>query len=147
MDNFLNKNKKIISFVFLIFIIMFFVVSNNVLAEESKGTVSSLIPCGGNNQPECGYFDLFKLIQNVINEIIKLSIPIFAGLFAYAGILYMTQDVSGKKEQAKAIMKNAFWGFVLILSAWIIVSTILSVLLSDPYKDAIPLKDFQKSQL
>lgn len=102
----------------------------------------SIIPCGGyildangnktGDQPPCDFDYLMKLVNNIINWIIVISAPIAAGVFAWAGILYMTTGVADKKSEAKEMIQKVFIGFVVILSAWIIVGTIIKALLKDP---------------
>ena len=101
------------------------------------------IPCDGGLSDECGYDDLLILINNVIDWIIKISVPIAAGVFAWAGIKMMIHgDNPGKRSESINTMKKVFIGFVFILSAWIIVTTITNALLSDKngFKDAVPVQ-------
>lgn len=104
---------------------------------------SGLVPCGtsdninsnSNGNPNssdstgCQACNLAQLIQNIINFVIGLSIPIAAALFAYAGVLYFTSasrpDNIGK---AKRIFKDAFIGFLITITAWLVVDTLLHVL-------------------
>lgn len=60
-----------------------------------------------------------------------ISVPVAAGVFAWAGFTYMTTGISDQKSAAKAMMQKVFIGFVAILAAWIIVTTITNSLLSD----------------
>ena len=92
---------------------------------------------GGKVDRECGYYDLLKLVNNVIKWIIEISIPVSAGVFAWAGFTYMTTGIWDKKAQAKTMMLKVFYGLVFILSAWIIVSTIINALLADSFKPAV----------
>ena len=92
--------------------------------------------CGQYN--DCGYDDLLKLVNNFINWIIMISAPVAAGVFAWAGITYMTTGVSDKKSYAKSMMTKVFIGFVIILAAWLIVTTITNVLLANP--SSIPVR-------
>jgi hypothetical protein len=81
---------------------------------------------------ECGYYDLLQLVNNVINWIILIAAPVAAGVFAWAGIKYMTTGISDQKAAAKKMLQNVFIGFVFILAAWIIVGTIVKALLQNP---------------
>lgn len=103
-----------------------------------------IIPCGGcaqwdnpdkpttciKKQDECGYNDLLKLVNNIINWIIVVSIPVAAGVFAWAGFTYMTTGISDQKSYAKSMIWKVFIGLVFILAAWIIVGTIIKALLN-----------------
>ena len=95
-----------------------------------------LIPC----TDDCDYEDFLQLINNVINWIILVSFPVAAGVFAWAGFKLMTTGVVDQKKEAKEMFWKVFWGFVFILSAWIIVTTITNALLSSSYKNAVPVQ-------
>lgn len=85
-----------------------------------------------NCSPNCGYNDLLKLVNNIINWIIMISVPVAAGVFAWAGFTYMTTGISDKKSEAKAMLVKVVIGFAAILAAWIIVGTVIKALLKDP---------------
>jgi len=95
--------------------------------------------------PNCGYQDLLKLVNNIINWIIMISVPVAAGVFAWAGFVLMTsRDNAGKRSEAKEMIQKVFIGFVIILSAWIIVNTITNTLLKDSFRDAVPVEGTKK---
>lgn len=96
--------------------------------DASKG----IVPCSGVN---CTCHDLATLANNVLNWIIYLCVFGSALLFAYAGGKYLTAggDVSTTKE-ASGLLKNAAKGLIIVLMAWVIVSTILNVLATDQVK-------------
>ena len=91
-----------------------------------------------NCSPNCGYNDLLQLVNNVISWIIMIAVPVAAGVFAWAGIKYMTTGVSDQKSAAKAMIWKVFIGLVFILAAWVIVGTIAKALLKDP--NSIPVQ-------
>ncbi len=106
-----------------------------------NGTNSVLVPCGtgsfnpdnttSSNSTACQACDLASLIQNIINFLIGISIPLAAALFAYAGVLYFTSTGDHHKlDQAKQIFKDAFIGFVIVITAWLVINTLLHVLFS-----------------
>lgn len=94
------------------------------------------VPCTDN----CGYKDLIIMINNIIDWVVKISIPLAAVIFAYAGFLYMLTGIKDEKARARIIFKNVLIGFIFILSAWIIVTTITNNLLSSDFKGAIPIE-------
>jgi len=140
-----EKIKKLVSFLFLS---LFLFVPFFVKAADT-GLVSS--DCGylvNGKLIECGYANLLTLINTIINWIITISIPISAGVFAWAGLKYMTTAVADQKSEAKAMIRKVLIGFAIILAAWIIVSTILNALLSSSFVSSMnqktnimPLKD------
>ncbi|OGC83012.1 hypothetical protein A3D68_01310 [Candidatus Adlerbacteria bacterium RIFCSPHIGHO2_02_FULL_52_17] len=90
-----------------------------------------LVTCTGIN---CNLCDFGQLIQNIINFLIGLSIPIAVVMFAWAGILYFTS--AGNKTnvtRAKGIFKTVFIGFILALTGWLVVQTVLSVLVKQDF--------------
>lgn len=122
-------NKKIIVFFILVCV---FLLPVFVFAEETN---NGFIPCIN----DCGFNDLLTLVDNIIKWVITVSVPIAAGVIAWAGILYMTTGVASTKEKAKGIIQKVFIGFVVILSAWIIVTTIINALLDKSFRENIDL--------
>lgn len=86
---------------------------------------SQIVPssCDG---PHCTCDDLVTLASNIFNTGIYLAVFLTGILFMYAGFKYMTnlETVGGRKDAKDLIFKVGI-GFVLILSAWIIVDTVL----------------------
>lgn len=103
------------------------------LGQNADGT-----PGGGRI---CGFGDLITLVQNIIEYIFILVIPITAIVFAYAGYLYLTSGGnSGKREKAKLAMINVVIGVIVIMSAWLIVTLIVNSLgASDATKQFLDL--------
>jgi zinc transporter ZupT len=66
--------------------------------------------------------------------------PVAAGVFAWAGFTYMTTGVVDERTKAKNMIQKVFLGFVFILAAWLLVSTILNALLADEFKNAVPVE-------
>lgn len=89
------------------------------------------IPCGNNIGNMCEFKHLIILAQNIMNFMILITLPLAAIGFAWAGWLYLSAGGnSGKITQAHEIFKKVFWGFVFVLSAWLIVYTITNALLN-----------------
>lgn len=105
---------------------------------SSQGS-SGLVPCGygkftgnGNDHSSstgCQACDLVTLVQNIMNFAIGIAIPIAAALFAYAGVLYFTSAANpANKNKATEIFRNAFIGFLIAITAWLIINTLLHVI-------------------
>lgn len=109
-------------------------------------TTPNLVPCGkyatapgrtaggvaykaGEVVP-CEFNDFMKLIDNIINFILKfMAIPIAAIMFAYAGFLMVTSGGSTESRgKAKNIATNTVFGLVIVAGAWLIVKTLLSIM-------------------
>lgn len=66
-------------------------------------------------------------MQNIINYLIGISVSIAAAMFAYAGFLYTTGGANPTQiNRAHKIFKNVLIGFLIAISAWLIVQTLLS---------------------
>lgn len=129
---FMNRIKILISVFALTFIFFLapFVVS-----------AAGLVPCGTEVYPEgqlvdgkgvggmisnpCDWHYLIVGITNVTNYFIILGAAISALAFGYAGLLMMTANGEmGKIEEAKSIFGKVLVGFLIMLSAWLIVHAI-----------------------
>ncbi|KKQ35666.1 MAG: hypothetical protein US50_C0008G0007 [Candidatus Nomurabacteria bacterium GW2011_GWB1_37_5] len=75
----------------------------------------------------CGWNELITLTDNIINFLLfKLTLPIAAVAFAYAGYLYMTSGGSEKvRGKAKDVFLNVFYGLMIAVAAFVIVKAIL----------------------
>ncbi|OGC80804.1 hypothetical protein A2943_02935 [Candidatus Adlerbacteria bacterium RIFCSPLOWO2_01_FULL_51_16] len=78
----------------------------------------------------CNLCAFGQLIQNIINYAIVLSVPLVAVLVGYAGFLYFTSGANpGNVIKAKGIFATAFIGFLIAISGWLVVNTILHALM------------------
>ena len=94
---------------------------NNLLA-------AGLVPCVDN----CDYADLFILVQNILNFMVYIAVPIATIVIVYAGILFVWSAANEKKRsEAKTMLTDGAVGLILILAAYLIISTILKAL-ADP---------------
>ncbi|MBL4683623.1 MAG: hypothetical protein JKY37_03455 [Nannocystaceae bacterium] len=92
-------------------------------------TFAQIVPCSGGIGDPCGWSDLLTLGQNILNFIVTLSIVSAALIFAYAGFLYFTAGGdTGKVSQAHSLFLAVVIGLFLVLTAWLVVNTILDTL-------------------
>jgi hypothetical protein len=76
----------------------------------------------------------FNMVMAIINKVISfllfvLATPLFALIIIYVGYLYLTDMGNAQNiTKAKTIFKNAIFGYVIALAAWLIVKTILLTL-------------------
>lgn len=119
-------NSKILSFgitglltYFLVILITAFVPSS-VLAQSGQ-----IVPsCEG---PTCNFASLMELIVNIVSWAINLGLIAVSGIFAWAGILYLTaQGDPGKIQRAHTVFTKVFGGAILALSAGVIIDLILT---------------------
>ncbi len=105
--------------------------------EASHAAYGGLVICDGVADPAkgevtCDFNYLIKTIVNLFNWFFIMTIPIAVGLFAYAGILYIT-GVEGNIKKAKKIFQNVGIGFIIMLVAFTVVHTVLSWVVSDQF--------------
>lgn len=93
---------------------------------------NGLVPCNG---PDCNFGHVGDLIENVIKFIITRVYPVvFTISIVYAGILMLTAaGNTNKVAKAKAIVKALIYGLVIMLSAWLVVYTLLKTLGADRF--------------
>lgn len=116
---------------------------------------ADIVPCGntkdssGRIVDECSYYDLIVLVNNLIETAIKFSFPIAGIMFAWAGlILILNPDNASKRAEAKSIFKNVLIGFAIILSSWLVVSTIANTIINkeatttNQGKSTVPIDEF-----
>ena len=93
-----------------------------------------LVPdCDRSVAEQCtwGWNELLTLVNNIITFIlVYMAVPIAAIMFAYAGFLLVTAGGggAGARTKAKGIFTNTLLGLVIAVAAWLIISTILSIL-------------------
>lgn len=108
------------------------------LAGAAATTTSGLVPdCAG---PTCNFKMLIRLVQNVINFLLMIAIPIFAVLFSWAGFLLVTSG--GSETQHKkgiTIMNTAFIGFIIALGAYLIINTLSKFFIGKTPAQALPV--------
>lgn len=89
----------------------------------ARGQATGLIGCSGT---DCNINHLIDTIQNIIREALKIGIGFVAIIFAYAGWIYMTANGdSGKIKQANGMFTKAVIGFVIAISAFLIVKLLI----------------------
>jgi len=128
----LNKH-TLVKLSTFIFSAIFFFVALSVFAADPDPV--PLVQCGTAGGPDCDFNAFLSLIQRLMKFLIFISIPIATLLFSYAGFLYVTAGGNtGKIQKAHDIFKDVAVGFLIVLSAWLIVNTIVSPLISDNYE-------------
>ena len=85
-----------------------------------------LVPCTGLN---CNLCSFAELIKRIITFLLMIAVPIAMGLFAYAGFLYFTAGANPSNiEKAHKVFRSTFIGFLIALSGWLLVETVINVL-------------------
>lgn len=94
-----------------------------------------LVPEASELDPSCpvgaplGFGGTLQLIQNVMNASISFGIVICVIVIVFAGILWLLTPTNPENHsQAKKVLTNAVTGFLIILSAWLIVDFVMKLL-------------------
>lgn len=107
---------------FLVLSVPMFVFASN------PGIPSRIVPCDGT---DCTVCHLATLAQNLLNAGIFIFVFMAAMLFAYAGFLYLTNEAIGQQQRARSIFKNVAIGLIILLSAWLVVDTLMKSVLGN----------------
>lgn len=117
---------SLLFFVVLFALPAFFVPIELVIAQDAATGLSQLAQCSGT---DCSACNIVHLINGVIKWLIGILFVVFAVLLAIAGIRLVTSGGSSHAlDEAKGMFTNALIGFLIILSAWLIVDTIMRTL-------------------
>jgi len=100
-------------------------------SSDASTTEVAATPDNVVNGPEqCQFSDLITLVQNVLDWLIIISVPIAGLMFAYAGWLYISaQGDTTKIQSAHKVFVNVGIGLALVIGAWVIVYTIATAVL------------------
>lgn len=73
----------------------------------------------------CDFNGIMKQVQHLINIALIVGVLTFIISLCYMGYLYISGSESNIKK-AHEIFPKAFWGFIIMLTAWFIVFQILN---------------------
>lgn len=96
----------------------------------AKGLVPDCGVFNGDSIEKCDFDDLMTLFNTLINYLLfVIATPLAALIIVYAGVLYLFDGGnSSQVKKAKQILINVVFGYVIALSAWLIVKMILKSL-------------------
>ena len=124
----LTKNRK--NFIILAgaLSLFLFLGTTTTLAGGQNCPVGGLVPCGTPGC-DCEICDLFKMVENIINQIFYYLVPAVAVLLVvYSGFLLITARGDGNSEnvkKAKAALTAVAVGLLIIYGSYIGVNEIL----------------------
>jgi hypothetical protein len=105
----------------------------DITTPSSGGFSGGIVPqeCRGSSTvANCDLCSLAQMGQNLANFFLGVTIPAAALLFAWAGILYFSSRGNpGQIEQAHKVFRSVVIGFVIALSAWVLVNTVMNMLI------------------
>ncbi len=102
------------------------------VADDSLYPAGGIVPSGtGDFTPEgYGSCELVEMVNNVMQFLIAVSIIIAVIVFIFAGYLMVySRGDAGQIQRAKGLFGNVLMGVLLLLTAYLIINTILGVLL------------------
>lgn len=84
-----------------------------------------LIPCKGS---ACTTEDFYTLIANIVRFGLDFAVMIAVVAILWGGFLILiSAGDPGRQSQGKDAIKAAVVGLIIVLSAWLIVNTLISV--------------------
>lgn len=112
------------------------------MVAQGQGFPAPIVPkeCAGPDAAtKCTLCSLTQLARNLLNFAIFLAIVMSAVLFAWAGIRYLTaQGNAGVAAAARKTLVNVFLGLLLILCAWLLVNTLMSIMVRKDFSGLLP---------
>ncbi len=114
------------SFIKLTFVGSFLILSFVLLLSPDSANAQSLAEYAGCSGPDCSTCNLVDLANGVIQWIIGILFVVFAGVMAWAGFGLVTSNGNHHAlDEAKGYFVNAIVGFIIMLSAWLIIDTVM----------------------
>ena len=100
---------------------------------------AQLVTCEG---VDCTACDFVSMVNGVVNFLITLSVVFAVIMLAVAGFKMLTSGGNANAaSEARGIFTNVVIGFIIILSAWLIIDTILRIATNTGGLDAWGLVD------
>ncbi|HPN54620.1 MAG TPA: pilin [Candidatus Moranbacteria bacterium] len=94
---------------------------------SGTATGGGLVTCGRSGGSMCHLCDLIVGIHGIIDYLLKIAIGIAVLAICIGGVLYVVSvGEPGIVEMGKKAMKNAIIGFVVALSAYLIVNVVMT---------------------
>ncbi len=112
-----NINNKILFFVAL-----------SMIGFVQPVRAAGLVPCEGID--DCNFDTLVKLLNNIASFIMfRLPVILLVIVFAWNGVMLIYKsDRAGALKDIKKNMLNVLWGYLLIVGAYILVKTFITLL-------------------
>jgi hypothetical protein len=121
----------------LLFILVLFSLLTPALAFATD-VPQGLVSCGNDINHNgildpgetCQLCDLFQIVNNLINWVLLVIIPIVAPIFLVIGGIYLliARGDPGMFTRGKDILQAAIVGLIIIYTAWVLLSTVLTFL-------------------
>lgn len=117
MNNFLNKYK--------------YTIIAPIIFVYSKAFAAGLVPCEGID--DCNFDSFVKMLNNLAGFVIfRLPILLLVFMLAWSGVnMIRYRDNPGQLKEVKKNLLNVLLGYLLVLGAYIIVKTFITILAGD----------------
>ncbi|MEX1112225.1 MAG: hypothetical protein WEC84_02075 [Candidatus Andersenbacteria bacterium] len=93
---------------------------------------AAIVPCGGPDQNPCKFSDLFQLLVSIYNFLLGAAALVAMLMLGWAGVLMLIYQWGEQPESdlanAKLTLRRAIFGLVIILTAYVVVNTLLGLL-------------------
>jgi hypothetical protein len=122
------KNKKLLAWVISFAFILPF------LTYADKYTFNGLLPsvCTGDTPDQCNFEAIMATINHALNWIVSMAGVIATITFAIAGAqMLFNPDNPGKRADAVEMFKKTAIGLIIVLAAWLLMTTAIKFLLED----------------
>lgn len=114
--------KKFASLLILVAVIAIFL---SPMMASARG----LVPCGGEGEPRCDLCYLVVGFRNLVDFFLRLLVWVALAGVAISGLMYVISAGSEKMiTQSKGFLKASLIGFVVVLTAWLMVNVTMRVL-------------------
>lgn len=115
-----------------IFSLAIFFMVGGMIAEAATTTQpvasnsTGLVRCGKTGQPMCTLCDLISGLNYIIQYVMKIAIGLCLTSMAIGGVLYIVSAADPSlAKMGKAAITNASIGFVVTLSAFLIINSVI----------------------
>jgi hypothetical protein len=90
---------------------------------------AGLVPCGEKGNP-CNACHAMGMVNSLISYMFTIITFLAVMVIMYAGVKLVTsQGNASEWEEAKGMLTNMIVGFVIVLSAWLVVDTLMKMLI------------------
>lgn len=111
-----------------IFMVVFVLLFSPFLALAQPSFVGDVAPDCDVTGGMCGYCDLMRLAQRVIEFLIFFAIVVAILMIIYAGFLYVgAAGNPGQVTKAHSVLRAAVFGLVIVLASYLIINLILMI--------------------
>lgn len=88
---------------------------------------AGIVPCGGTGEPACQACHVVQLGQKLLEWFIGIMASVIALIFAIGGMKMVMSGGSEGVSEAKSMMTNSVIGFIILLSAYLVVDTLMKL--------------------